>query len=86
MSEREAIERQITKLFLDNLHLEVPSAETDLLASGALDSMGFVELLVRLEEHFNITIALDTVEIDHFRSVRAIAEFVRARSRVRRMG
>jgi acyl carrier protein len=85
MSERDAIERQITKLFLDSLHLEVPSPETDLLATGALDSMGFVELLVRLEERFGIAISLDTVEIDNFRSIRAIAEFVVSRSRVRQM-
>jgi len=85
MSERDAIERQITKLFLDSLHLEVPSPETDLLATGALDSMGFVELLVRLEERFGIAISLDTVEIDNFRSIRAIAEFVLSRSRVRQM-
>ena len=85
MSERDAIERQITKLFLDSLHLEVPSPETDLLATGALDSMGFVELLVRLEERFGIAISLDTVEIDSFRSIKAIAEFVLARGRVRQI-
>jgi methoxymalonate biosynthesis acyl carrier protein len=85
MSERDAIERQIARLFLDSLHLEVPSPETDLLATGALDSMGFVELLVRLEERFGIAISLDTVEIDNFRSIRAIAEFVLSRSRVRQM-
>ncbi len=85
MSERDAIERQITKLFLDSLHLEVPSQETDLLATGALDSMGFVELLVRLEESFGIAISLDTVEIDNFRSIKAIAEFVLVRSRVRQI-
>jgi methoxymalonate biosynthesis acyl carrier protein len=86
MSERDALERQITKLFLDSLHLEVPSPETDLLVTGALDSMGFVELLVRLEERFGIAISLDAVEIDNFRSIRAISEFVLGRSRVRQIG
>ena len=86
MSERDAIERQIARLFLDSLHLEVPSAETDLLATGALDSMAFVELLVRLEERFGIAISLDTVEIENFRSIQAIAEFVLGRRRLRQMG
>jgi methoxymalonate biosynthesis acyl carrier protein len=76
MHESSAVERQITRLFLDRLHLEVPSVETDLLATGALDSMGFVELLVSLEERYGIEISLDNVEIDNFRSIRRIAAFV----------
>ena len=79
MYESSTVERQITRLFLDRLHLEVPSVETDLLATGALDSMGFVELLVSLEESYGIEISLDNVEIDNFRSIRRIAGFVLGR-------
>ncbi len=81
MYESSAVERQIIRLFLDRLHLEVPSVETDLLATGALDSMGFVELLVSLEERYGIEISLDNVEIDNFRSIQRIAEFVLGKQR-----
>ena len=83
MSELTVIERQIASLFLDRLHLEIPSPETDLFATGAIDSMAFVDLLVRLEERFGIEIELDQIELDNFRSIRAIAEFVAGRTRER---
>lgn len=41
-----------------------------------LDSLGFVELVLHLERKFGITIALDHVEIDNFRSIATIAAFV----------
>jgi acyl carrier protein len=76
MSPTAALESRIAGLFLNSLHVEVPSAETDLLATGVLDSMAFVELLVCLERTFGVVISLEDVEIDHFRSIRAIAGFV----------
>jgi D-alanine--poly(phosphoribitol) ligase subunit 2 len=72
-----AIESGIAELFRDSLRLEIPSPDTDLFATGALDSMGFVELLARLEERFGITISLEEIEIDRFRTIRDIAGFVR---------
>ncbi|MBI3758423.1 MAG: acyl carrier protein [Deltaproteobacteria bacterium] len=72
-------QQQITELLATHLHLEVPSAETDLLGSGLLDSLGLVELLALLEQEFDVQISLDELELDHFRTVATIAAFVTSR-------
>ena len=73
---------RIARLFADRLNLEIPSAETDLFETGALDSMGFVELLAQLEREFRVEVALGDIEMDNFRSIARIADFVAARLRV----
>jgi acyl carrier protein len=80
MSETTEIRERIARLFSESLQRDVPSAETDLFESGLLDSLGFVDLLVHLEQEFGTNIALDDLEVDNFRSIDRIAEFVRARA------
>jgi acyl carrier protein len=72
---------ELAALFTDNLRVEVPSPETDLLASGRIDSLGVVELLFQLEQRFGIRVQTDDLEVNHFRSLAAIAVFVIARRR-----
>lgn len=64
------------------LNVEVESAETDLFEAGLLDSLAFVELLLRLEREFGVTASVDDLELDNFRSIARIAAFV-SRSSVR---
>jgi acyl carrier protein len=66
---------------LSEIYVEAPSADTDLMESGLLDSLTLVELMSSLEEQFGINISFDEIEIDNFRSARRIAEFVNQRSR-----
>ena len=72
--------KEIAKLINDQLLVEVSSPEDDLLASGVLDSLTLVQLLFDLEQHFGVTIPLEELEIDDFRSVHSIARLVQARN------
>jgi len=76
------LQGRIARLFADRLNLEIPSAETDLFETGALDSMGFVELLAQIEREFRVEVVLGDIEMDNFRSIGRIADFVAARLRV----
>ena len=67
---------QISRLMLERVHIEVPSADTDLMELGLLDSLTLVELMSSLEEEFGIHISFDEIELDNFRSVARMAEFV----------
>jgi acyl carrier protein len=67
---------RIVRLFVEKLHLEIPSIDTDLIETGVMDSLTFVDLLVQLEHDFGIQISLQNLELDHFRSIAAIAEFI----------
>jgi len=49
------------------------------LERGVLDSLGFVALIVHLEDTFGITIDRKSLNRDNFNSVRMILDFVLAR-------
>ncbi len=79
MADASSLEARIRQVFRDQLKLEVPSADTDLFETAALDSMMFVDLLVHLEREFGVKVALEDIELDHFRSIERITEFVARR-------
>ena len=73
------LRERIADVFSSALNIDVPSVDTDLFDSGALDSMAFVELLFHLEREFGIKTSVDDLEMENFRSIARIAEFVIAR-------
>jgi acyl carrier protein len=76
MIDRAYLENAVTGIFRDALNVAPPSVDTDLFAEGALDSLLLVDLLFKLEQTFNIRIPLEQIELDHFRSVASIADFL----------
>jgi acyl carrier protein len=76
---------QIIKIFTEKLNLEVPSVDTDLVEGGILDSLAFVELLVSLEKEFTVEVPMDSVDIDNFRSIAKIAEFIVGMNQLRKI-
>lgn len=76
----------ITRLLVDQMHLAVPSHDADLLETAVLDSMGLVDLLVHLEKAFGVSIGVEELDFDHFRSVASIAAMVGARMRTNNGG
>lgn len=71
-----SLEPRLASLFSDKLNIEVPSVETDLIDTGLVDSLSFVEFLAQLEEQFGVQVSLDDLEIDRFRTISRIADFV----------
>ncbi len=82
MTNNAVTHEQIMRLLADRVHIEAPSVDTDLMDSGLLDSLTLVELMSSLEEEFGIAISFDEIELDNFRSVARITDFVRERSGV----
>ena len=82
MTDTLALQQQVTALFAEKLNLDVASAETDLIETGLLDSLALVELLVQLEESFDVSISTDDLELENFRSITSIAGFVMQRAAV----
>jgi acyl carrier protein len=79
MSECNELQKQVAALFAEHLELEVPSVQTDLIDAGILDSLKFVDLLMQLEQKFEARIDLNTLELDNFRSIQKIADFLARR-------
>jgi D-alanine--poly(phosphoribitol) ligase subunit 2 len=75
MPEQDIVAR-IQSLFEDSLGLAAPAADTDILETGLLDSLALVTLLFGIEQEFGTKIALESLEIDDFRTVARIAQLV----------
>jgi acyl carrier protein len=67
---------RIRRLFLEAFNIGIDSVETDLIDSGLLDSLVLVELLLHLEEEFDIDVTVADLNIEDFRTVRSIGTFV----------
>ncbi len=72
----QAVTDRVQRLFVEALNLQVPSPGHDLIDGGLLDSLALVELLFAIEREFEVTIALEDLDIDTFRTVSSIAGFV----------
>ena len=64
------------KLFRVSLNVEVASEDTDLFEERLLDSLSLVELLLQLEQQFQVTVSIEDLEIDDFSSIRRIDQFL----------
>jgi acyl carrier protein len=74
-----ALMARLARVFAERLHVDVPAPDTDLFETGILDSLRFVELLALLEETFSVRVAVEELEIDDFRSLSRIADFLTAK-------
>lgn len=70
------IQDAVVRIFRDKLDVEVSSLETNLLETGIIDSLKFVDLVYNLEQEFGITMPIDLLEIDQFRTIADIARLV----------
>ena len=80
MTDTNAMIDRLDALFVECFHIEVPSPDTDLLETGILDSLQFVELLVQLEQRFGFKVQVDAINIDDLRTLERIARVVAARN------
>lgn len=69
---------QVHRLLTDHLNIDAPSADSDIVASGALDSFTMVELLATVEEQFGVEVPIETLDVDNFRSARSVADLIAA--------
>ena len=70
------VSERVQQLFLETLNVQVPAKEADLIESGLIDSLALVELLFAIEREFSVSLPLDDLEIENFRSVDRISEVI----------
>lgn len=76
MRDRESLQSSLLKLFADKLHVEVASPDVDLVEIGVLDSLGFVTLLMHIEEDFGVAVPVEDLDVEKFRSVARITGYL----------
>jgi methoxymalonate biosynthesis acyl carrier protein len=70
------VEQVILAFLRERFGVELPSASANLIETGILDSMMFVDLIVLIEEQFCVVAELDDLEIENFATVARMAQFV----------
>jgi acyl carrier protein len=56
---------------------EVPiTGETNLVASGLLDSMGFMNFLVKVESHFDVEVDLEDTDPSEFATIAGLSRAI----------
>ncbi|HLK63965.1 MAG TPA: acyl carrier protein [Bryobacteraceae bacterium] len=78
--------QEIEQFFSEHLNISVPSVNTDLFDAGILDSLTFVDLVLHLEQEFDIHIGAEELELENFRSIEKIAAFATAHSGLQKAG
>jgi acyl carrier protein len=67
---------RVTTLIHEALQIEVDRIDTDLIETGLLDSLALVELIFRLEQAFDVSIRLDEMSVERFRTISSIARLI----------
>jgi D-alanine--poly(phosphoribitol) ligase subunit 2 len=73
---RPELRAQVAEVVSERAGIDVPDTSTDLLEAGLIDSLALVTLIVALEETFGVQLPLDDFDVDRFRSVDAMADFL----------
>jgi methoxymalonate biosynthesis acyl carrier protein len=71
----QAVEAALLSFLAERIKTEV-AADQDLFASGLVSSMFAMQLVVHLEEAYDIAIIGPELKLDHFRTVNAMTELV----------
>ncbi len=76
MNQQTRIRTNVTAVVCKTLTLETIAFEEDLIDSGLLDSLSLVQLMVALEEEFNIRIEPEELDFEDYRSVKSMTEMI----------
>ena len=68
--------QEIESILKNQLRIDVPGPDADLLDSGLLDSLGLVDLIAAIERRFGIVVNLIDLDLDDIRTVNSIVELV----------
>ena len=76
MSDTDDIKTVVREILIERMSLAVDTDEADLIADGTLDSLGFVDLVFNLETEFGVVVSLEHLDMNNFKSVNHITEYV----------
>ena len=76
MTDRELISEELIVFFRNQQDFDILTEEVDLIESGFLDSLTFVELLVHIENKFGFEVSIEEIELDDFRSISSISSYI----------
>jgi len=77
-----ALKKYIVTEIMHELDPSVLDNETALIEEGVIDSMSLIELVHFIEKHFLVTISEDELDIDNFKTVNALSDFIKKKMKM----
>ncbi len=76
-TEQQRVKAELVSLFSEVLHVEAPSEEhADLFETGILDSQNLIDLLLSIEQRFDMQILGDDLELDALRCLEQLTSLI----------
>jgi acyl carrier protein len=76
MSNVKVVAARIANRLRDVLFLDIQDSNYDLVNAEVIDSSGFLELFALLEKEFGISVGLEDMDVNNFRTIENMASFV----------
>jgi acyl carrier protein len=75
-AEETALEQELLEHLRERLHIDVPGPDAELLESGLIDSLAFVELILIISGDYGVVVEMADLDVANFRTIRHIAAFI----------
>lgn len=76
MNKIENIQTVVNSIISDKLHFDIPAPNKDLFAMNVFDSLSLVDFIMNLEQQFGMKISFEDLDLDIFRTIDSICNFV----------
>ncbi len=63
-------------LFREQLQVDVPDNDMNLMENGIIDSLALVNLIMAVEEKFSVSISLEDTDLQRFESVNQLNDLI----------
>lgn len=70
------IHSKVSTIVRESLTVGNVEVEQDLIESGLLDSLALVQLMMALEDGFEITISPEELDVEDYRSIKSISKMI----------
>jgi methoxymalonate biosynthesis acyl carrier protein len=74
--ENVSIKESIKEFFSKSINISALDEEEDLFDSGIVNSLFYIQLVTFIEKNFLITVTTDDLDMQNFKSVNAVYDFV----------
>lgn len=74
--EANAAQKKINDYILQNVSLDSLDYDLDIFDEGLVSSLFAIELMTFLEKNFAIKVTMDDLDMDNFKSVNSITQFI----------
>lgn len=71
-----SLTNDLHRIFRDHLQVEVPDNDMNLMENGIIDSLALVNLILAIEEEFQVSISLEETDLQNFETINKLNSLI----------